>query len=155
LKLDMAQFRELAAFAQFASDLDRSTRAQLERGLRIQEVLKQRQFEPVPLEQQVMIIYAVTNGYLDQVPVDKVSRWESEFYRFMQSSHPQIGETIIKEGSMSDELIEDLKKALDEFKKTASVATETDEAAQTSAALEPGEDEQETEPQSEEAGRER
>jgi F-type H+-transporting ATPase subunit alpha len=152
LKLDMAQFRELAAFAQFASDLDRSTRAQLERGLRIQEVLKQRQFEPVPLEQQVMIIYAVTNGYLDQVLLDKVARWESEFYRFMQSSHPQIGETIVKEGSLSDELIEDLKKALDQFKETASVGTEA-ETAQASSSTEAAEDQEEPQAQGEDEAR--
>jgi F-type H+-transporting ATPase subunit alpha len=124
LKLDMAQFRELAAFAQFASDLDRATRSQLERGLRIQEVLKQPQYSPVSLENQVMIIYAVTNGYLDDVPVDRVPRWETELYRFMQTDYPQIGETIVKEKTMSDELINQLRQALDEFKKTTSVASE-------------------------------
>jgi F-type H+-transporting ATPase subunit alpha len=124
LKLDMAQFRELAAFAQFASDLDRATRNQLERGLRIQEVLKQPQFSPVSLENQVMIIYAVTNGYLDQVPVDKVGRWEAEFYRFMQSSHPQIGQTIATEKAMSDELIKELGAAIEEFNKTTSLTDE-------------------------------
>jgi F-type H+-transporting ATPase subunit alpha len=121
LKLDLAQFRELAAFAQFASDLDRATRAQLERGLRVQEVLKQPQFQPVPLEQQVMILYAVTNGYLDEVALDKVARWEADFYRFMQSGHADIGQEIARKKAISDELIERLQKALEEFKTTTSV----------------------------------
>ena len=124
LKLDMAQFRELAAFAQFASDLDRATRAQLERGLRIQEVLKQPQFSPVSLENQVMIIYAVTNGFLDDVPVERVARWEADFYRFMQSSHADIAQAIATEKAMSDELIGRLRQALDEFKQTWSGAAE-------------------------------
>ncbi|HUP27038.1 MAG TPA: F0F1 ATP synthase subunit alpha, partial [Chloroflexia bacterium] len=80
LKLDMAQFRELAAFAQFGSDLDKSTKAQLDRGLRIQEVLKQPQYQPLPVAQQVAVIYAVTNGYLDDVPIESVRDWESQFH---------------------------------------------------------------------------
>src|SRR5262249_45975490 len=92
LKLDMTQFPEVAGFAQFAAELDRGTRAQLERGLRIQEILKQPQFKPVPLENEVMIIYAVTNGYVDDVPVDKLARWEEDFSRFMQTNFPQVGE---------------------------------------------------------------
>ena len=123
LKLDLAQFQELAAFAQFASDLDRATRAQLERGLRIQEVLKQPQFSPLPLEQQVMIIYAVTNGYLDDVPVDQVARWEAEFHRFMAHQHSEIGEEIAREKRISDELFEKLKRAIEEFKQTSTVGS--------------------------------
>ena len=79
LKLDLAQYRALAAFAQFASDLDRTTRAQLERGLRSQEVLKQPQFQPFSLAKEVTIIYALTNGLLDDVPIDKIGTWETEF----------------------------------------------------------------------------
>src|SRR5918992_193932 len=94
LRLDMAQFRSLAAFAQFASDLDPVTRAQLERGLRLQEVLKQLQFQPVPLEKQVAIIWAATNGHLDEVPVANVAQWEQEYLRFLETNYPQIGETI-------------------------------------------------------------
>ena len=97
LQLDLAQFRALAAFAQFGSDLDRATRAQLERGLRIQEVLKQPQYRPLPLHQQVMILWAVTNGLLDEVPVEKVRAWEDGFHGFMESSHPEIGESITSE----------------------------------------------------------
>ena len=120
LRLDLAQFRDLAAFAQFASDLDRATRAQLERGLRLQEVLKQPQFSPVPVEKQVMIIWAATNGHLDDVPVDKVQQWETEFHRFMETSHPEIGETILRDKVLSDETVEALKEATEAFKKTVS-----------------------------------
>jgi F-type H+-transporting ATPase subunit alpha len=122
LRLDLAQFRELAAFAQFGSELDRATRAQLERGLRITEVLKQPQFAPVPLDQQVMIIYAVTNGYLDDVPVDKVQAWEADFHRFMANAHPEIGEQIMREKRLDDDLIDRLKAAIEEFKRTTAVA---------------------------------
>jgi F-type H+/Na+-transporting ATPase subunit alpha len=120
LRLDLAQFRDLAAFAQFASDLDRATRAQLERGLRLQEVLKQPQFSPVPVEKQVMIIWAATNGHLDDVPVDKVQQWETEFHRFMETSHPEIGETILRDKVLSDETVEALKEVTAAFKKTVS-----------------------------------
>src|SRR5438477_32285 len=116
MKLELAAFRELAAFAQFASDLDRSTRAQLERGLRSQEVLKQAQFQPFSLAKEVTIIYALTNGFLDDVPIDKVRAWEAEFHRFMETAHPEIIETIQKDKALSDETINALKTAIDEFK---------------------------------------
>ena len=118
LRLDLAQFRDLAAFAQFASDLDRATRAQLERGLRLQEVLKQPQFALVPLEKQVMILWAATNGHLDDVPVERVQGWETDFHRFMETSHPQIGEAIAKEKVLSDETTKALSDAVEAFKKT-------------------------------------
>jgi len=117
MKLELAAFRELAAFAQFASDLDRTTRAQLERGLRSQEVLKQVQFEPFSLAKEVTIIYALTNGFLDDVPIDKVKAWENEFHRFMETGNPEIIETIAKDKTLSDETIGALKTAIDEFKK--------------------------------------
>jgi F-type H+/Na+-transporting ATPase subunit alpha len=117
MKLELAQFRELAAFAQFASDLDRATRAQLERGLRSQEVLKQPQFQPFSLAKEVTIIFALTNGYLDDVPIEKVRAWETEFHRFMETGHPQIGETIARDKSLSDDTIAELRAAIDEFKK--------------------------------------
>jgi F-type H+-transporting ATPase subunit alpha len=117
MKLELAAFRELAAFAQFASDLDRTTRAQLERGLRSQEVLKQAQFEPFSLAKEVTIIYALTNGFLDDVPIDKVKAWETEFHRFMETAHPEIIETIQREKALSDETIAALRAAIDEFKK--------------------------------------
>ncbi|HEX3243944.1 MAG TPA: F0F1 ATP synthase subunit alpha [Chloroflexota bacterium] len=120
LKLDMAQFRSLAAFAQFASELDRATRAQLELGLRITEVLKQPQYSPVPLDKQVMILFAVTNGYLDEVPVDRVQQWESDFYRFMDTAHAEIGRAILQEKTISDETMPLLRKAIEEFQQTVS-----------------------------------
>jgi F-type H+-transporting ATPase subunit alpha len=121
MKLELAAFRELAAFAQFASDLDRTTRAQLERGLRSQEVLKQPQFEPFSLAKEVTIIYALTNGYLDDVELDKVRNWENEFHRFMETAHPEIGETIMRDKTLSDETINALKAAIDEFKQQVAV----------------------------------
>ncbi len=121
LRLDMAQFRELAAFAQFGSELDKATRARLERGLRIQEVLKQPQYRPYPVEQQVMIIYAVTNGYLDDVPVAKVAAWEERFHEFMAMAHPEIGHAILRDKELKPETIEALKAAIEEFKRTVSV----------------------------------
>jgi F-type H+-transporting ATPase subunit alpha len=121
MKLELAAFRELAAFAQFASDLDRTTRAQLERGLRSQEVLKQPQFEPFSLSKEVTIIYALTNGFLDDVPIEKVRTWENEFHRFMETAHPEIGETIFKERALSEETINSLRSAIDEFKRSVTV----------------------------------
>src|SRR5919199_136382 len=117
MKLELAAFRELAAFAQFASDLDRTTRAQLERGLRSQEVLKQPQFQPFSLAKEVTIIYALTNGYLDDVAIDKVRAWENEFHRFMETAHPEIIDTVTRDKALSDETIAGLRAAIDEFKK--------------------------------------
>ena len=92
LRLDLAQYREVQAFAQFGTaELDVATRRQLERGQRITEVLKQPQYEPMSLRQQVVILYAVVNGYLDDVPVGKVAAFETAFHRFMESNHPEIG----------------------------------------------------------------
>ncbi|MGA7730187.1 MAG: F0F1 ATP synthase subunit alpha [Chloroflexia bacterium] len=120
MKLDMAQFRDLAAFAQFGSDLDKATRAQLDRGLRIQEVLKQDQYQPLPVAQQVAIIFAVTNGHLDDVKIENVRSWESQFHEFMKNVHTEILDTITKEKRLSDETIEALKQAITEFKRTVS-----------------------------------
>src|SRR5262249_21730805 len=118
LKLDMAQFRDLAAFAQFGSDLDKATRSQLDRGLRIQEVLKQTQYHPLPVTQQGSILYAVTNGYLDDVKIENVREWEDQFHDFMKNSHPEILDSVNKDKRLSDETIEALKNAIGEFKKT-------------------------------------
>jgi F-type H+-transporting ATPase subunit alpha len=118
LRLDLAQFRALAAFAQFGSDLDRATRAQLERGLRIQEILKQPQYKPAPLHQQVMILWAVTNSMLDEVPVEKIRAWEDGFHSYMASAHPEVGRAIDDEKQLSDPTIEALRAAILEFQKT-------------------------------------
>jgi F-type H+-transporting ATPase subunit alpha len=124
LRLDLAQFRELAAFAQFSSDLDKATKARIDRGQRLTETLKQPQYQPVPVEKQVMIIYAATNGYLDDVAVDKVSDWEAAFYRYMDANHPEIGQEIVEQSvvnkkKMSDDLLNRLKGVITEFKQTA------------------------------------
>ncbi len=120
LKGDMAQFREVQAFAQFGSDLDKVTKAQIDRGQRITEVLKQPQYSPVPLSKQVMILYAVINGFMDGVPVDKVQAFDAAFNRFMDSTHQEIGGVIEQEKRLSDETIQALRAALEEFKKTTS-----------------------------------
>ncbi len=118
LKLDMGQYREVATFAQLGTaDLDKATLAQLERGQRIQEVLKQAQFVPVSLEKQVMILYAVTNGHLDDIPVDKVTVFEADFHRFMEASYAAVGEAIAKARELDDKTEDTLKKAIVEFKK--------------------------------------
>ncbi|MFQ5873435.1 MAG: F0F1 ATP synthase subunit alpha [Dehalococcoidia bacterium] len=117
LRLDLAQFRELAAFAQFGTaDLDAATRRQLERGQRITEILKQPQYSPVLLEQQVMIIYAAINGYMDDVPLNKAASFEAAFHQFMQTNHPETSKKIAEAGDMPDEVAESLGKAIEEFK---------------------------------------
>ncbi len=117
LRLELSQFRELAAFAQFGTaELDKATKAQLDRGQRITEILKQPQYAPMPVERQVMILYAAINGYIDDIAVDKVSAFETDFHRFMGANHPEIGKTIVKEKDISDETGEALKAAIDEFK---------------------------------------
>lgn len=120
LRLDMAQFRELATFAQFGTaDLDKATRSQLERGQRITEVLKQPQYTPMPLEKEVTILYAVTNGYLDDVPVEKIATFEQGFHRFMETNHPEIGQSIATEKELKPKTEEALKSAILEFKQSA------------------------------------
>jgi F-type H+-transporting ATPase subunit alpha len=117
LKLDMGQFREVAAFAQFGtSELDKATQAQLERGQRIQEVLKQPQFVPVPLDKQVMVLYAVINGYMDDIPVDKISAFEADFYRHMETSYADLAKNIAATKDLDDTSEATLKKAIEEFK---------------------------------------
>jgi F-type H+-transporting ATPase subunit alpha len=119
LRLDLAQYRELEAFASFASDLDAATKRQLERGARTVEVLKQGQYQPMPVEQQVMIIYAVTNGALDDVEVGSIRTWEKGFHEFMAAEFPQVGERIRKEKVMSKETEADLRRGVEEYKKRA------------------------------------
>jgi F-type H+/Na+-transporting ATPase subunit alpha len=118
LRLEMAQYRELAAFAQFGSDLDKTTLNQLRRGERLVEILKQPQYEPVSLEDQVMILYAGTNRYLDEIPLPAIRKFESEFLKYMRDVRPEIGKEIADSKVLSPENEERLKKAIDEFKKT-------------------------------------
>ncbi|MFH0942208.1 MAG: F0F1 ATP synthase subunit alpha [Chloroflexota bacterium] len=118
LKLELAQFRELAAFAQFGTaELDKTTKAQLDRGQRTSEVLKQPQYVPMPVANQVMILYAAINGHLDDVPLANITAFETDFHRFVAANHPEIGEKIGKEKQISEETEAALKAAIAEFKK--------------------------------------
>jgi F-type H+-transporting ATPase subunit alpha len=120
LRLDMAQYRELATFAQFGTaDLDKATRSQLERGQRITEILKQPQYAPMALAKEVTILYAVTNGYLDDIPVGKIAAFEQAFHRFLETNHPEIGQHIATEKEIKPEVEEILKTAILEFKQSA------------------------------------
>ncbi|ACM93229.1 ATP synthase F1, alpha subunit [Nautilia profundicola AmH] len=116
LRLDLAQFRELEAFSQFASDLDEASRKQLERGERLVEILKQPAYSPLPVEKQVVIIYAGTRGYLDDIDTKSIRRFEDELYPFIETKYPQIFESIRTKKKLDDETEELLKKALEEFK---------------------------------------
>jgi len=119
LRLELSQFREVQAFAQFGtSELDVATRRQLERGQRLTEVLKQPQYEPMPLRQQVEILYAAVNGYLDDLPVAKAQPFEAAFHRYMESNHPEIGRDIEEQKQITPETEEKLKAAILEFKET-------------------------------------
>src|SRR6266496_2130782 len=126
LKLDMAQYRDLAAFAQFASDLDPATKAQLDLGSRLQEVLKQPQYQPAPLQDQVALLYAATNGFLNDVPVSAVGQWKQDFIQFVHTSHAdlmrQIFETRLDRKFPSDEIRSALEAAIKEFKQTSNYA---------------------------------
>ena len=115
LRLDMASFREVAAFAQFGSDLDKATQAQLARGQRLQEILKQPQYRPVDLAEQVVLLFAGTNGFADEVPVDKMAEWEAALLRNMQASHPEILQDIAGRKQITPETEADLRKALQAF----------------------------------------
>ncbi|HXH25182.1 MAG TPA: F0F1 ATP synthase subunit alpha, partial [Vicinamibacterales bacterium] len=115
LRLDLAQYRELAAFAQFGSDLDKATQAQLNRGRRLVEILKQPQYQPLPVEKQVAIIFAATRGYVDTVAVEDVRRYEEELYRFLETRHPDVLSGIAEKKILDDEIRGALEKALDEF----------------------------------------
>ena len=116
LRLDLAQYRELAAFAQFATELDPATRAQLARGERMVEILKQDQYNPLPVEKQIAIIYAGVNGYLDDIEVGMIKRFESEFFRYLEEKRGDILKKIRTEGALSAELEESLRDVIVKFK---------------------------------------
>jgi F-type H+-transporting ATPase subunit alpha len=116
LRLDLAQFRELQAFAQFGSDLDKATQAQLARGQRLTEVLKQPQYQPMDVEKQVLLIWAATNGYIDDIAVEDVRQFESNLLKFVESSHPGVLAAIADKKSITDEIKGDLKQLLEDFK---------------------------------------
>jgi len=115
LRLDMAAFRELAAFAQFGSDLDRATQAQLARGQRLQEVLKQPQYQPMELENQVVVLFAATNGFADQIPVERIKAWEAALLRSMETSFPDILKDIAQRKIITPETEAKLRQAIDTF----------------------------------------
>ncbi len=117
LRLELAQFRELEAFVQFASELDKATQQQIARGQRLVELLKQPPNKPVPVEKQVAIIYAGTKGYLDDVPVNAIQKFEQEFYTFLDTEKPEVLEMIRTEKKLTDEIETKLKEAIEEFKK--------------------------------------
>jgi F-type H+-transporting ATPase subunit alpha len=118
IKLELAQYREMAAFAQFASDMDASTQQLLARGSRLVELLKQPQYSPLPMEEQVVSIYAGVNGYLDAIDVNKISRFENDLMNLIKGSYKDILKSIRDEQSLSDKTEEKLKKAIEEFMKT-------------------------------------
>ena len=115
MRLDLAQYRELAAFSQFSSDLDQVTKARLDRGVRITEVLKQGWDKPVSVVDQVLIVWAVTNGYLDQIPVDKVKTYQEEYLKFVTANQAPLKKDIAHEKVMSDKIIKTLEKITTKF----------------------------------------
>jgi F-type H+-transporting ATPase subunit alpha len=122
LRLDLAQYRELESFAAFGSDLDASTQKQLTRGARLVEILKQPQYQPLPLEKQVSIMFAGTKGFLDELPLNVLAKYEAGLYQFIESRYPQIFSGIAEEKKISDDMEQLMNKALaeygDEFKDT-------------------------------------
>jgi F-type H+-transporting ATPase subunit alpha len=126
LKSELSQYREMAAFAKFGSDLDATTQRQLNRGARLTQLLKQPQYSPLSMEEQVVVIYSGTRGYLDKVAVDQVGRFETEFLRFIHAEHKQLLEDIRKEkdisknGAKGGKIEDAIKAALDTFSKTFS-----------------------------------
>jgi len=116
LKLDLAQYREMAAFAQFGSDLDKATQAQLNRGKRLVEVLKQDQYQPLPFSKQILIIYAGTNGYLDDLAVEQIRTFETELYKYVESMNAGLLQSIMEKKIIDDSLKANIEKTLKEFK---------------------------------------
>jgi F-type H+-transporting ATPase subunit alpha len=116
LKLDLAQYRALAAFAQFASDLDKATRDQLTRGEKLSEIVKQPQYQPLPVEKQVVILYAATTGKLDDVPTPRVKEFETQFYRFLETERPAILKELGERNDLTDEISAALDEAIERFR---------------------------------------
>ena len=126
LRMEVAQYNELVAFAQFGTaDLDRATRMQIEKGQRITEVLKQGQYQPLPLDKQVAILYAVVNDHLNDLSIPAVAEFERGFFTFLDSNYPQVGQQILETGDLADDTEEALKQAIQNFKATFQAASET------------------------------
>jgi len=124
LRLDLAQFRAMETFAQFASDLDAATQQQLARGQRTVEVLKQPQYQPVPVERQIVAIYAVTNGYLDDLEVADVRKWERGFLDFIGSRYEDVLIGLRQEGTLTDDIEGRLKECIEEYNQVFAAETE-------------------------------
>jgi F-type H+-transporting ATPase subunit alpha len=118
LKLDLAQYRELAAFAKLSSDLDKNTQATLTRGEKITEVLKQPQYQPQAVEDQVMVIYAATRGHLTDIPTPRLQEWSHSFISFVHDKHPEIPQSIVDTKALSDDVAKSLASVIDEFNKS-------------------------------------
>ena len=124
LKLDLAQFRDLAAFAQFGSDLDKATKSKIDRGLRQQEIMKQKQYAPMAVEHQIMIIYAASKGYLDEVPLETVAEWEAQFHRYMDANYSELVQsihetTVVDKKKLPQEIFDQIDAAIKDYQKTA------------------------------------
>jgi F-type H+-transporting ATPase subunit alpha len=117
LKLELAQYRELAAFAQFGSELDPETRATLDHGERLMQIIKQPQYEPIKVERQVMMIYLANQRYLKDVPVNRITEFEGKFYEFMENNYPEIGKVIYESKNIDDETKEKINDAVEVFKR--------------------------------------
>jgi F-type H+-transporting ATPase subunit alpha len=118
LRLELAQYRDLAAFAEFAQELDEASQAQLARGARVMEILKQEQFSPMPVEEQVASLYAAVTGHLDDIPVEAVRAFERGFLKHLRERHPQVLAELRREKKLTESVRAGLEQALAEFKKT-------------------------------------
>ena len=116
MKLDLQQYWDLAKFAQFGAELDKATQAQLTRGQKMVEILKQGQYAPLPVEKQVMIVYAATNGYLDDIPTEAVGRFEAEFYKFLDENFAKLVSELRDKKDIDEAFTGELKKAIEKFK---------------------------------------
>jgi F-type H+-transporting ATPase subunit alpha len=125
LRLDLAQYREMAAFAQFGSELDKATQAQLARGVRMVELLKQEQYKPMPVGDQVLSIYAGVNGFLDDIPVDKVREFERDLLRYTSEQYPQIRKEVVTKGKIDEAFGNELKQMVISFKQKMGYGAKT------------------------------
>jgi len=129
LRLELAQYRELAAFAQFGTDLDKDAKMRLEKGKRLMEILRQDQYSPIPVEKQVMIFFAGAGNHLADIPVSQITRFESEFFEYMDTHNSEIGKTILTNKTLDDKLKQQLTEAIDEFKKIFSIDDDKEEVS--------------------------
>jgi F-type H+-transporting ATPase subunit alpha len=125
LRIDLAQYRELESFSQFASELDEATRNQLLRGEKLMELLKQQQFSPMAVEEQVLVLFAGVEGMLDQIPTDRIKTFEEELLRTFKNQYPELLKEIIDKGKLTDELKDKLRELIKEFTETFSVSTQS------------------------------